>query len=61
MKVRKSNGRPFGKSGMMGADDKIYLVEMGKHASLKDIVSIYGYAEIDTFPNTEEQSAFFNK
>lgn len=48
-------------SGMMGANDKIYLVELGKQALKKDIVSIYGYAEIDDFPNTEEQTAFSQK
>lgn len=48
-------------SNMMGACDKIYLVEMGKPALLKDIVSIWDYAEINEFPYTEEQQAFVNR
>lgn len=48
-------------SGMMGANEKIYLVELGKQALSKDIVSMYEYAEIDDFPNTEEQTAFSQK
>lgn len=48
-------------SGMMGANEKIYLVKLGEHASSKDIVSLYGYAEIDDFPNTEEQIVFSRK
>ncbi len=46
-------------SGMMGATDKMYLVEMGKQALMKDIVHIWDYAEIDTFPDTKQQNAFF--
>lgn len=30
---------------MMGANDKIYLVEIGKQARMKDIVHIWDYAE----------------
>ena len=48
-------------SGMMGANEKIYLVKLGEQALLKDIVSLYEYAEIDDFPNTEEQIAFSQK
>ena len=46
-------------SGMMGATDKMYLVEMGKQALMKDIVHLWDYAEIDTFPDTKQQNAFF--
>ena len=48
-------------SGMMGANEKIYLVKLGEQALNKDIVSLYEYAEIDEFPNTEEQIAFSQK
>lgn len=48
-------------SGMMGATDQVYLVEMGKQAFLKDIVHIWDYAEIDTFPDTKQQNAFFEQ
>lgn len=48
-------------SGMMGANDKIYLVEMGKQAHAKDIVHIWDHADIDTFPDTKQQNAFFEK
>lgn len=48
-------------SNMMGTSDKIYLVEMGKPALNKDIVSIWDYAEINEFPNTEEQLKFANR
>lgn len=45
-------------SGMMGATDKIYLVEKGKRAMLADIVSIWSYADIDIFPDTKQQNDF---
>ena len=48
-------------SGMMGATDKIYLAEMGKQALTKDIVHIWDYAEIDAFPDTKQQNAFFEQ
>lgn len=48
-------------SGMMGARDKVYLVEMGKKASMKDVVSLWDYAEITDFPNTNQQLAFFEQ
>lgn len=48
-------------SGMMGATDKIYLVEMGKQALMKDIVSIFDYADLSEFPNTEQQLAQFEQ
>ena len=48
-------------SNMMGACEKIYLAEMEKPALNKDIVSILDYAEINEFPNTEEQQAFTNR
>ena len=48
-------------SKMMGACEKIYLAEMEKPALNKDIVSIWDYAEINEFPNTEEQQAFTNR
>lgn len=48
-------------SGMMGATDKVYLVEMGKQALMKDIVHIFDYADIEYFPDTREQTAFFEK
>lgn len=48
-------------SGMLGATDKVYLVEIGKQALMKDIVHIWGYADIKEFPNTEQQKAFFEQ
>lgn len=48
-------------SGMLGATDKVYLVEMGKQALMKDIVHIWDYAEIDVFPDTKQQNDFFEK
>ncbi len=48
-------------SGMMGATDKVYLVEIGKQALMKDIVSIWDYADIDIFPDTELQNNFFEQ
>ena len=45
-------------SGMMGANDKIYLVENGRPTSNKDIVCLYDYADIDSFPTTSEQAEF---
>lgn len=46
-------------SGMMSATDQVYLVEMGRQARKKDIVRIWDYAEIDSFPDTKQQRAFF--
>lgn len=48
-------------SGMMGATDKVYLVEMGKQALMKDVVSIFDYADLNEFPNTEQQLARFEQ
>lgn len=48
-------------SGMMGANDKIYLVELGRKALNKDIVSLYEYADIREFPDTREQNSFIEK
>ena len=48
-------------SGMMGATDKVYLVEKGKQVLMKDIVHIWDYADIDIFPNTEQQNIFFEQ
>lgn len=48
-------------SGMLGTTDKVYLVVMGKQALMKDVVHIWDYAEIDTFPNTKQQNAFFEQ
>lgn len=48
-------------SGMMGATAKVYLAEMGKKALMKDIVHIWDYAEIDAFPDTKQQNAFFEQ
>lgn len=45
-------------SEMMGATDKVYLVEMGKQAQMKDVVHIWDYAEIDNFPDTKQQDIF---
>lgn len=48
-------------SGMMEATDKIYLVEMGRQALMKDIVHIWDYADIDIFPDTKQQNEFFQQ
>lgn len=48
-------------SGMMGATDKVYLVELGRQALMKDIVPIWDYADIKEFPDTERQKTFFEK
>lgn len=48
-------------STMMGSSDRIYLVEIGKQARMKDIVHIWDYADIKDFPNTCEQVAFFEQ
>ena len=46
-------------SGMMGANDKMYLVGVGKKPQMKDIVHIWDYADIAEFPDTQMQQAFF--
>ncbi|MBQ9993684.1 MAG: hypothetical protein IJP17_03125, partial [Clostridia bacterium] len=48
-------------SGMMGVSDKIYLVEIGKKASMKDIAHIWDFADISVFPDTKQQLDFFNQ
>ena len=45
-------------SGMMGANDRIYLVELGRPARQRDIVGIFDYDDITEFPNTRQQLAF---
>ncbi len=48
-------------SGLMGATDKMYLVEIGKQALMKDIVHIWDYADIVEFPDIEQQKVFFDQ
>ena len=48
-------------SGMMGATDKVYLVEIGKQALMKDIAYIWDFADIKEFPDTEQQKEFFEQ
>ena len=46
-------------SVMMGATDRVYIVEMGKQALMKDMVDIWDYADINTFVDTKQQKNFF--
>ena len=46
-------------SAMMGATDRVYIVEMGKQALMKDMVDIWDYADINTFVDTKQQKNFF--
>ena len=48
-------------SGMMGATDKVYLVELGRQALMKDIAHIWDYADITEFPDTKQQKIFFEQ
>ena len=48
-------------SAMMSYTPKVYLVEIGKQALLKDIVNIWGYCDINYFPDTKEQNQFTEK
>ena len=48
-------------SGMMGADNKIYLVQLGKQALNEDIVSLYEHSDIEEFPDTKAQNDFSEK
>lgn len=48
-------------SSMMSYTRKVYLVEMGKQALLKNIVDIWGYCDITYFPDTREQNHFIEK
>lgn len=45
-------------SGMMVTSDKVYLLTLGKPALLKDVATIYDYADIKEFPNTLEREKF---
>ena len=44
---------------MMGATDKVYLVELGRKALMKDITHIWDYADIKEFPDTAQQTSFY--
>ena len=48
-------------SNMMGGCPKVYLVELGRQALMKDVVLIWDYADIDTFPDTAEQNEYFKR
>lgn len=48
-------------SAMMGATDRVYIVEMGKQALMKDMVHIWDYADINTFVDTKQQKNFFER
>ena len=48
-------------SGMMADLDVVYLVELGERASTTLVNSFWDYANIDKFPNTEEQREFADK
>lgn len=45
-------------SGMMGYSEKVYLVEIGKQALMKDVVCIWDFADIEEFPDTKMQLDF---
>ncbi len=45
-------------SPMMGYSEKIYLVELGKQALMENVVSIWEYANLKEFLNSEEQLKF---
>lgn len=48
-------------SNMMAGSDRVYLVEMGKPALMKDVVCMWDYADIDFFPDTEHQKMFLDQ
>ncbi|MCR5601176.1 MAG: hypothetical protein K6G33_10610 [Ruminococcus sp.] len=48
-------------SAMMSYTPKIYLVQIGKQALLKDIVNIWDYCDINCFPDTKEQNQYSEK
>ena len=48
-------------SAMMSYTPKIYLVQIGKQALLKDIVNIWDYCDINCFPDTKVQKQFTEK
>lgn len=45
-------------SAMMSYTPKIYLVCIGKQATMKDVVNIWGYCDTNDFPTTEQQNLF---
>lgn len=45
-------------SGMAANSDMIYIVELGRQALRKNLVSIYDYADIFGFSNSKEQDEF---
>ncbi len=48
-------------SPMMAFVPKVYLVQIGKQALLKEIVGIWEYCNITDFPNTQEQNQYTEK
>ena len=48
-------------SEMMSYTPKVYLIEMGKQALLKNVVNIWDYCDINTFPDTKAQTEYTKK
>lgn len=48
-------------SEMIAYAPKVYLVELGKQALAKDIVDIWGYCDINIFPDTKEQNQYIQR
>lgn len=48
-------------SSMASATDKVYIVTLGKQSVRENLTSLYEYANIVEFPNTDEQNKFAEK
>lgn len=48
-------------SAMMSYTPKVYLVEIGKQALLSNVVNIWDYCDINTFPDTKDQTQYTEK
>lgn len=46
-------------SPMMANVAKVYLVNMGEHARMKDVNQTFDFADISEFPDTRQQEEFF--
>jgi hypothetical protein len=47
-------------SPMMRTSDKAYILENGKQASLKNMVKIFDFIEIDKFATSDRQNIYYN-
>lgn len=48
-------------SAMASTTDKVYIITLGEQARLEDLRSLYEYADISVFPDTNDQNNYFQE